>query len=253
MNSITHVGKSLLTLSIHWHSHKDWELVYCTSGDGEFEFSDHSTIRYSVGDVVVIPPDTEHMNNSDNGFTNIYINISDAVIGTNTPLMISDDSERHILSAFNDALYFFTGGIENKELITAAFGNLIINYVTAFRSARPLRNVISMIKSDIMQNFTSCDYELDEFLRTIPFSYDYLRKLFKSEMGMTPHSYLTGLRMQMAEKLLCSAQNTEQNISQIAYLCGYAEPLYFSRVFKKHFGCSPKNYAQKNRKKLSDG
>ena len=251
MNNITYAGESLLTLRMHWHSHRDWEFVYCTGGSGEFEFSDHSAIRYSVGDSVAIPPDTEHTINSDRGFTNIYINISDAVIGTNAPLLVSDDSGRHIFTAFSDALYFFNSGIENKEMITAAFGNLIVNYVTAFRSVKPIRNVISAIKSDIMQNFSNCDYELDEFLRTIPFSYDYLRKLFKSEMGMTPHAYLTGLRMQMAEKLLCSAQSNEQNISQIAYVCGYAEPLYFSRVFKKYFGCSPKNYAQKNQK-LSD-
>lgn len=252
MNSITYAGKSLLTFSMHWHTHDEWELVYCTGGDGEFEFRDGTTIRYSVGDIVVIPPETEHMNNSDKGFTNIYINISDAMIGASRPLVIPDDAERHILTAFNDAFFFYNSQLENKELITAAFGNLIANYVTAFRSARPLRNVISAIKSDIMQNFTSCDYQLDEFLRTIPFSYDYLRKLFKSEMGMTPHAFLTGLRMNLAEKLLCSSQNNEQNISQIAYVCGYAEPLYFSRVFKKHFGCSPKNYAQNNRKKLSD-
>lgn len=248
MNNITYAGKNLITFSVHWHSHNDWELVYCTSGEGEFEFSDR-TVRYSAGDVVVIPPNTRHMNNSDKGFTNIHINIADAMIGVSLPLLISDDNERHILTAFNDAFFFFNSQTDNKELIVAAFGNLIVNYVVAFRNARPLRNVINAIKTDIMQNFTNCDYELDEFLRTIPFSYDYLRKLFKSEMGMTPHAYLTGLRMQMAEKLLCSAQNTEQNVSQIAYVCGYAEPLYFSRVFKKHFGCSPKNYAQKNRKK----
>ena len=35
----------------------------------------------------------------------------------------------------------------------------------------------------------------------------------------------------------------EQNISEIAYICGYSDSLYFSRVFKKNFGCSPKNYA----------
>lgn len=251
MNNITYVGKNLITFSMHKHSHKDWELVYCTGGDGEFEFSDGS-LRYTAGDIVVIPPNIEHMNNSDKGFTNIHINISDAIVGITSPIVITDDNERHILTAFNDAFFFFNSSMENKKLIIAAFGNLIMNYIAAFRSEKPLRNVIGAIKSDIMQNFTSCEYQLDEFLRTIPFSYDYLRKLFKSEMGMTPHAYLTGLRMQMAEKLLCSSQNTEQNISQIAYVCGYAEPLYFSRVFKKHFGCSPKNYAIKNKNKKTD-
>lgn len=251
MNNITYVGKNLITFSMHWHSHKDWELVYCTGGDGEFEFSD-MTLKYSAGDVVIIPPCIQHMNNSDKGFTNIHVNISEAMLGISTPIVVSDDAERHILTAFSDAFFFFNSSMDNKELVIAAFGNLIVSYISAFRNTKPLRNVIGSIKSDIMRNFTNCDYELDAFLRTIPFSYDYLRKLFKSEMGMTPHAYLTGLRMQMAEKLLCSSLNIEQNISQIAYVCGYAEPLYFSRVFKKHFGCSPKNYAQKNRKKQSD-
>ena len=58
--------------------------------------------------------------------------------------------------------------------------------------------------------------------------------------------------MQMAEKLLCSTNGDEQNISQIAYVCGFAKPLYFSRVFKKNFGCSPKNYAAKMQQKKTD-
>ena len=33
-------------------------------------------------------------------------------------------------------------------------------------------------------------------------------------------------------------------ITEIAEMCGFDEPLYFSRVFKKNFGCSPSNYAR---------
>jgi AraC-like DNA-binding protein len=31
------------------------------------------------------------------------------------------------------------------------------------------------------------------------------------------------------------------NVAECALRCGYADPAYFSRVFKKHFGFSPKN------------
>lgn len=233
---------------MHRHSHEDWELVYCTGGGGEFVFPDF-TLKYTAGDIVIIPPNIFHMNNSEQGFTNIHININEATLPFKNPIVISDDSDNHVLTSFNDAFYYFNSKIHNKELIIAAFGNLIVNYVIAFQSTKPLRGVIGAIKSNIMQNFTDCDYQLDKYLQTIPFSYDYLRKLFKSEMGMTPHNYLISLRMQMAEKLLCSTCGIEQNISQIAYVCGFAEPLYFSRVFKKHFGCSPKNYAARVQKK----
>lgn len=244
MNNISYIGKNLVTLSTHTHSHEDWELVYCTGGEGRFSFG-KDTLTYSEGDIVIIPPNIPHRNESEKGFTNIHANISDAILHFKTPTVITDDSDKHILTAFTDACYYFNSKMENRQLIVGAFGNLIVNYVIAFRNVKPLRNVVGLIKSDIMQNITNCDYELDKFLKTIPFSYDYLRKLFKSEVGMTPHNYLISLRMQMAEKLLCSTHGVEQNISQIAYICGFAEPLYFSRVFKKNFGCSPKSYAEK--------
>ncbi len=246
-NEIVYIGKNLITFSMHRHSHENWELVYCTKGGGEFLF-ENSSIKYSEGDIVVIPPDTLHANNSVEGFTNIHINIENAMLSFKEPVIISDDGEKHILNSFNDAFYFYNSAIDNKALILAAFGNLIVNYVIAFHNTKPLREVTDMIKNDIMKNFTDCGYELDEFLKTIPFSYDYLRKIFKNDTGLTPHNFLTSLRMEMAKQLLCTADGSDQNISQIAYICGFSEPLYFSRVFKKYYGCSPKNYADKHKK-----
>lgn len=251
MNNISYIAKNMRTISTHRHSHEDWELVYCTGGDGCFEFAD-STLPYSEGDIVVIPPNISHLNKSENGFTNIHANISEATLPFKEPVVITDDSDKHILTAFTDAFYYFSNKTDNRQLIVSAFGNLIVNYVIAFRNTKPLRNVVGVIKSNILQNYTSCDYELDKYLRTVPFSYDYLRKLFKSEVGMTPHNYLISLRMQMAEKLLCSTHGVEQNISQIAYICGFSEPLYFSRVFKKNFGVSPKSYAERAKKEKNE-
>ena len=197
---------------------------------------------------MIIPPQILHSNVSEEGFTNIHIHIADATFRFKEPMMISDDSDGHIFNAFKDSFYFFNSEIDSKQLVMGALGNLIVNYVIAFRHVKPIRGIVDEIKSDIMQNFSDCDFRMDQYLRTIPFSYDYLRKLFKSEVGMTPHDYLTGLRVQMAEKLLCSTENGEQNISEIAFTCGYSDSLYFSRVFKKYFGCSPKHYAEQKRK-----
>lgn len=253
MNSIVYAGKHLITFSTKQHYHNEWELVYCTGGRGQFEFSSGKVIEYGKGDLVIIPPQILHMNVSEEGFTNIHIHMADATFRTKEPMLIADDSDNHIFNAFSDAFYFFNSDIESKQLIISAFGNLIVNYVIAFRSVKPVHSIVEDIKNNIMQNFSDCDYKLDQYLHSIPFSYDYLRKLFKSEMGMTPHSYLTSLRIQMAEKLLCSTENIEQNISEIAYVCGYCNSLYFSRVFKKYFGYSPKKYLeQKREENLAD-
>ena len=248
MNSIVYVGRHLITFATKQHAHEEWELIYCTGGQGQLEFQD-MTLDYGVNDIVIIPPRIPHTNHSDEGFTNIYVNIADATFPFREPMLIADDTDGHILSAFRDSFYFFNSDMESKQTVTDALGNLIVNYVTAFRETKPVRGIVDEIKSNITQNFTDCDYELDSYLRTIPFSYDYLRKLFKSEMGMTPHTYLTNLRMQMAEKLLCSYKTGELNISEIAYVCGYSDSLYFSRVFKKIYGCSPKQYAEMKSRK----
>ncbi len=244
MNNIVYVGRHLITFTTKQHYHEEWELIYCTSGTGRFEFED-MTLEYSSGDIVIIPPKVPHTNRSEEGFTNIHLNISEAALPFKEPLMITDDTEGHILGSFKDAFYFFNCEIESRHQIVSALGNLIVNYVTAFHSSKPLRGIVDEIKSNIMHNFTDCDYQLEKYLHSIAFSYDYLRKIFKSEMGMTPHGYLTYLRVQMAEKLLCSYGIGELNISEIAYVCGYSDSLYFSRVFKKNFGCSPKQYAEK--------
>ena len=247
-NSIVYVGKHLITFSTKQHKHTEWELVYCTSGQGQFEFASQ-ILHYRAGDLVIIPPHIQHTNVSRDGFTNIHLNITEADFRFKEPLMLSDDIDGHILSAFRDAFFFFNSDLNTKALVTDALGNLIVNYVAAFRDVRPLPGVVDDIKSCILRNFTDCGFELDSYLKTIPFTYDYLRKLFKREMGVTPHGFLTSLRMQMAEKLLCSSNLIELNISEIAYNCGYSDALYFSRVFKKAFGCSPKQYAHQHRAK----
>lgn len=245
MNDITYVGKHLRTYNVSKHAHDDWELVYCTDGSGVFTFPSGASVEYKRGDIVLIPPDSMHENTSEAGFTNIHINMSNGSFSSNIPSVITDDTEGHILNAFEDAFFFYHSNLNKRQLILSGLGNLLANYVIAFRSNKPLSKLVEEIKADIVKNFPDPQYNLEGFMHTFPFSYDYLRKLFKSEIGMTPHNYLVEMRMQSAEKLLIDAKHNELNISMISQMCGYEEPLYFSRVFKKHFGLSPSAYISK--------
>ena len=60
-------------------------------------------------------------------------------------------------------------------------------------------------------------------------------------MGTTPHKYLTNLRLQAAADTLCSCYNNG-NITEVAHMCGFHNPLYLSRLFKKKYGVSPREY-----------
>lgn len=65
---------------------------------------------------------------------------------------------------------------------------------------------------------------------------------FKKSVGVTPMEYLTEMRLERAQALLC---HTKDPISGIAAACGFENPYYFSNTFKKHKGESPSSYRRK--------
>ncbi len=67
------------------------------------------------------------------------------------------------------------------------------------------------------------------------------RTVFRSRTGLSPMEYVTNLRIQNACKLLLQ---TDLSFKEIAVVVGYGDPLYFSRVFKKKVGVSPKAYKE---------
>ena len=67
----------------------------------------------------------------------------------------------------------------------------------------------------------------------------YFSTRFKEETGMSPHSYLTQLRIQKACQLLES--NRDISVEEIACLVG-ADPKNFSRQFKQYTGKTPLQY-----------
>ena len=67
----------------------------------------------------------------------------------------------------------------------------------------------------------------------------YFRKIFMHCYGISPKEYIIRKRMDYACQLLSLG---EFQVSQVAIMCGYAEPCHFSREFKKRFGKAPQNY-----------
>ena len=240
MNEIVYAGKHNLTISVSHHMHNTWELIYYTSGEGVMTFDDLS-LPYTEGDVIVIPPGIPHTNHSETGFTNIFINLNNSSLNFRSPIKIQSDVNHFIFNAFNAAFYHYNEGV-NRDNLLVAYGHLLVNYINTLQEDPVHSDIVEEIRINIVQNFSDSRYELDQFLRSLPFSYDYLRKLFKKEMGITPHQYLCNKRLDTAAEWLSSTYQDSGNIADIARTCGFNEPLYFSRMFKKKFGIAPSFY-----------
>lgn len=244
MNTILFVGEHSRTFDVQWHSHDQWELVYCTGGEGTFKFENGSSLDYGEGDVVAIPPKERHANFSREGFTNLHIRMADPSFPYRSAFRVEDDAEGHLKMAFAEAKFYFLADIRKRELVLAALGELIASYMIVYRSNNEFSKPVEQIRSMIIANYADVDFALDEAIRKMPFHYDYLRKLFKKEMGLTPLEYMTQLRMKKAEMMLTAMWRGDYTIAEIGELCGFEDSLYFSRVFKKHFGCSPSVFAK---------
>lgn len=67
----------------------------------------------------------------------------------------------------------------------------------------------------------------------------YFSKLFKQETGENLMLYIASRRMEKAKELM---QREDINIAEVAFMVGYDDYTYFSKVFKKHTGVSPREY-----------
>ena len=240
MNEIIYASKHNITKDVARHMHNTWELIYYTSGEGVMVFDDFQ-LSYKEGDIIAVPPNIPHYNCSENGFTNIFINLNESTLNYRMPVKIQDDHRHFILNAFSAAYYHYNEGTNNDILLTA-YGHLLVNYIHAYQNTPVRSDIVEEIRSNILQNFSDCNYELDKFLRSLPFSYDYLRKLFKKEMGVTPHQFLSDKRLDTAAEYLASSYLEPGNIADVARQCGFNEPLYFSRMFKKKYAIAPSYY-----------
>lgn len=91
----------------------------------------------------------------------------------------------------------------------------------------------------VKEHFADQDLGVDEVCRKLNVSAAYFSTIFKKETGKTFVRYLTDYRMEKAVNMLMTGN---EKTYVIAEKVGYAEPNYFSYVFKKQFGMSPSKY-----------
>ena len=80
---------------------------------------------------------------------------------------------------------------------------------------------------------------LKEISEAVGYSSSHFSLIFKKEIGHSPLNYFNLLKIQKACFLLDS---TDMKISQICYKIGIEDAYYFSRLFSKIMGMSPRDY-----------
>lgn len=100
-------------------------------------------------------------------------------------------------------------------------------------------DAVPRLKKYIDEHFSDPDLSLGRIAQALSYSPKYLSALFKRAFHLSFSEYLSLIRIQHACALM------EQGftcVRDVAALCGFRDPLYFSRVFKARMGLSPREH-----------
>lgn len=114
-----------------------------------------------------------------------------------------------------------------------------IDCVFEFSKARHsdiLYKVIAYLNTHFMEKIT-----LDDVAKHVYLSRSYLSKIFKSETGESFSTYLNNLRVEKSKAYL---KDNKLLLVEVAHLCGFDDQSYFTKIFKKKTGISPKKYRE---------
>lgn len=117
--------------------------------------------------------------------------------------------------------------------------SLIASDTLQFDKIKKTPHAATLIKKYIDENFSNPDLSLESICKAFSYNDKYISKIFKKEFKVSFKEYLTAIRINNACALMDKGFTS---VKDIAFLCGFNDPLYFSKVFKGVMKQSPREY-----------
>jgi AraC family transcriptional regulator of arabinose operon len=233
-------------------------LHFVLNGSGTI-FTRNKDYNIEENTVFIIPPHAKfrYVQNKQNPWTYIWFEFNGTIVNKLlNDIKFSPDNFIFKLKKQekenNKIKYLFnqlvTAQVSNLDLLTVSvilqiFAFLINDFKeTEYNQSDIKMLTIKNIRRYIEDHYSDQTLTINSIADAFYFSPSYVSRLFKNEFNISPVQYLIEYRLQKSIELLNSKKFT---ISQIADYCGYKNQFYYSREFKKFFGCPPTKYKQK--------
>lgn len=224
-------------------------LIYCTEGKGIIEVEDQ-IYRLEKSDAFCIPRNVRHKYYADEKepWSILWVHFK----GDNTnyfPLeerkivhINSRHSDNRMMVLFNllfrvlERNYTIGNFIYISQVLSLILSEIYFREKVDESSVqdRHVTMVIRYMYQHLRENLT-----LEEISEEVQLSKSYLNAVFKAQTGKSPVEFFIHLKMQEACKLL---KSTDYYIYEVSSGLGYTDQYYFSRIFKKVVGVSPRDY-----------
>lgn len=154
-----------------------------------------------------------------------------------------------IAEGFEGLLPLWRESLARAEEMTVdlAAESMLLYTFSRLRGEREVgANLVGRMIDVTERRFTDPTLSLRGLAEELSYNEKYLSHAFKARVGVGFSAYLRSLRVKYAVSLFDRGLDSVKNV---AFLSGFTDPLYFSGVFKRDVGMSPKEYLQSIRKK----
>lgn len=231
----------------------DYQIIYVASGKAHFYFNGVEEIVTAGNMVLYRPREEQRYYYYGADHTEVYwLHFTGGnVKNTLRKYGIADDV--HVLHTGTSLEYkrIFMQIIQELKLCKDDYEELLVNYFQhllillhrAINSKPRGKNNILMQEMDSAVRYFHKNYNkpisIEDFAVEHHMSVSWFIRNFKEYTESTPAQYILSLRISNAQTLL---ETTNYNVTEIAEIVGYDNPLYFSRIFKKQSGMSPSEF-----------
>ena len=222
------------------HKHAEWEVLYYIKGSGINIIGDER-FPFTEGTVICQPPGILHAETSKVGYRNIHFLVKDMDDFDIKVPVFSDGPNPECEYLLSQAQFLWHKHKSHWAATIEAILLLFTEFLLAYNAEDIKSPIVDQCERLIEDNIQNQDFILRDFYEQLPISRDHFIRLFKKETGRTPYDYLLDRRIDYAKYLLRKRHELNYRIKDVAQMSGFNDNLYFSRLFKKKTGFTPKS------------
>lgn len=218
-----------------------YDLTFVLEGQMIFR-TDKGKYIVSKNDAVFFAPGTHRIRETDNGpvrFVSFNFRIKPGMSLPFSEYMHGriTHSIKKIVSAFPQS--HLSANFYSKEKCANILNYILYELISTEKIDsinEHIHNIITYVDNNVCK-----EINLSTVSSYVNLSREYTSALFRKEMGMTLTDYITKQKLAVAKDMIL---NNEMPLAEVASYVGFENYNYFSHVFKKYFGTSPKNMKQ---------
>ena len=141
----------------------------------------------------------------------------------------------------NEKIFVLLNTIKDNDNIFRAYSNLyrLLELILKYAEIKKDKYYLNEVYEYISANYGK-QIKISELAKSIGVSEPTVYRMFANTIGCTPIDYINMFRLGQAHRIL--GEDQDKKIKEVALSCGFDDQLYFSKLYSKTYGMSPREY-----------